>query len=68
MVLAGIALVLGGVAVGLGPVALVCGILLLWSGIVKIVVLRIWRGTLRHHASSGVSVFNDGTRSMPEPS
>ena len=29
------------------PVAMVCGILLLWSGIVKIIVLRIWRTTLK---------------------
>ena len=31
---------------GLGPVALVCGVLMFWSGIVKAVVLRVWRSTL----------------------
>lgn len=67
MVLAGIALVVGGVAAGLGPVALVCGVLLLWSGIVKIIVLRIWRGTLRHHPSFDVTGLNDGAQSAPEP-
>jgi hypothetical protein len=25
---------------------MVCGVLMLWSGIVKVVVLRIWHGTL----------------------
>jgi hypothetical protein len=30
----------------LGPIAFVCGVLLLWSGIVKAIVLRIWRTTL----------------------
>jgi hypothetical protein len=67
MVLAGITLTLGGAVAGLGAVALVCGILLLWSGIVKIIVLRIWRGTLHHHPSSSVSGFNDGTPTAPEP-
>ena len=67
MVLAGIALVLGGIGTGLGPVALVSGVLLLWSGIVKIIVLRIWRGTLRHHPSSGVAGFNDGAKTAPGP-
>ena len=66
MVLAGIALIVGGVGTGLGPVALVCGVLLLWSGIIKIIVLRIWRETLRHHPSSGVAGFNDGTQTAPE--
>ena len=46
MVLTGIALVLGGAAAGMGPVALICGVLLFWSGLVKIVVLHIWRATL----------------------
>jgi hypothetical protein len=27
-----------------GPLALVGGLLLVWSGIVKVIVLRIWRG------------------------
>lgn len=42
----GALLVLGSVLAGLGPVALVGGVLLVWSGIVKVVVLRIWRATL----------------------
>ena len=52
MVLTGIALVLGGAAAGMGPVALVCGVLLFWSGLVKVVVLRIWRATLDADPSS----------------
>ena len=46
MVSLGAVLVLGGAEGGLGPVALVCGVLLVWSGIVKLVVLRVWRATL----------------------
>jgi hypothetical protein len=45
-VLAGVVLITGSVAAGLGPIAMVCGVLMLWSGIVKVVVLRIWHGTL----------------------
>jgi hypothetical protein len=67
MVLAGFALIVGGVVAGLGPVALVCGVLLLWSGIVKIIVLRIWRGTLSHHPASSGGGFKDGTTTMLEP-
>ena len=51
MVLVGVALILGSAAAGLSPVALVCGVLLLWSGIVKVIVLRIWRATLASHES-----------------
>ena len=47
MVGCGAVLVLGSAVAGLGPVALVCGVLLVWSGIVKVVVLRVWRTTLR---------------------
>lgn len=39
-------LIAGGVTAGLGPIAFVCGVLMLWSGIVKAIVLRIWRATL----------------------
>ena len=42
----GLVLIVGGVAAGLGPIALVCGVLMLWSGIVKAIVLRIWRTSL----------------------
>ncbi len=46
MVGCGIALI-GGRAVGmLDPIALVLGLLALWSGIVKLVVLRIWQKSL----------------------
>jgi hypothetical protein len=46
MVSAGGALILLSLAAGLGPIPLVAGVLLLWSGVVKLVVLRIWRHTL----------------------
>jgi hypothetical protein len=42
----GVLLVAGSVAMGMGPIAFVCGALLLWTGIVKAIVLRIWRTTL----------------------
>jgi hypothetical protein len=46
MVGAGAALILLSLTAGLGPVPLLAGILLLWSGVVKLIVLRIWRHTL----------------------
>lgn len=46
MVACGIVSTLGGTLLGFGPIALVCGVLLIWSGIVKVVVLRVWRATL----------------------
>ena len=46
MMVAGLMLVLGSAVAGLGPVGMVCGVLLIWSGIVKAVVLRVWRATL----------------------
>ena len=61
----GLVLVAGSVAIGLGPIAFVCGALLLWTGIVKAIVLRIWRATLspdpapdgiRHTGNAGRSV------------
>jgi hypothetical protein len=39
-------LALGSAAAGIGPIALVCGVLLVWSGIVKVIVLRVWQKTL----------------------
>jgi hypothetical protein len=42
----GVCLVACASLVSLGPIALVCGLLLVWSGIVKIIVLRIWHKTL----------------------
>ena len=46
MVGIGAVLVFGSMVAGLGPIALIGGILLVWSGMVKVVVLRIWRATL----------------------
>lgn len=46
MVVAGFMLVLGSAVAGLGPVGMVCGVLLIWSGIVKGIVLRVWRAIL----------------------
>ena len=46
LVAIGVLLISGAKVAGLGPIALVCGVLLLWSGVVKVVVLRIWRATL----------------------
>lgn len=46
MVVGGVVLVAGKIAGVLDPIALVCGILLLWSGIVKVVLLRIWRASV----------------------
>ena len=45
-VVIGLVLVAGSMAIGFGPMAFVCGALLLWTGIVKAIVLRIWRTTL----------------------
>jgi hypothetical protein len=47
MIGAGVVLALGSLAAGIGPIALVCGVLLVWSGIVKVIVLRVWEKTLR---------------------
>jgi hypothetical protein len=46
LVIVGVLLISGSVIAGLGPIALVCGALFLWSGVVKVIVLRIWRTTL----------------------
>lgn len=46
LVAIGVLLISGAMVAGLGPIALVCGVLLLWSGLVKVIVLRIWRATL----------------------
>ena len=61
----GILLVAGSVAIGFGPIAMVCGALLIWTGIVKAIVIRIWRTNLsaepvpdevRHTGNSGTAV------------
>lgn len=46
LVACGVMLTLGAILLGLGPIALVCGVLLIWSGMVKVIVLRVWRATL----------------------
>jgi hypothetical protein len=46
MIVLGLLLALGSVTAGIGPIALVCGVLLVWSGIVKVIVLRVWQKTL----------------------
>jgi len=66
MVLGGIALLLGSIAVGMGPIAFVSGILLLWSGIVKFIVLRIWRATLSPHAPTTTADVNAGKNAALE--
>ena len=57
----GVLLVAGSVAIGLGPIAFVCGALTLWTGIVKAIVLRIWRTTL------SVEPVPDGVRHIGGP-
>jgi hypothetical protein len=46
MTFGGAILALAGLLTALSPVAFVAGVLLFWSGLIKIVVLRIWRSTL----------------------
>lgn len=46
MVVCGTVLVLGSAVGGLGPIPLIGGVLLIWSGIIKVVVLRVWDTTL----------------------
>ena len=58
---AGAAFLAGAMFGALGPIALVCGLLLLWTGVVKIVVLRIWKQSL---ASPGSSLRADGAETM----
>jgi hypothetical protein len=48
MTLLGICIAASSAMAGVGPIAFVCGLLLFWSGIVKLVVLRIWQKTLAH--------------------
>jgi hypothetical protein len=58
---AGAALLAGAIFGALGPIALVCGLLLVWTGVVKIVVLRIWKRSL---ASPGSSHRADGAETL----
>lgn len=46
MVLAGIACILARFLGLLDPIATILGAMLVWSGIVKLIVLRVWRTSL----------------------
>ena len=46
MIVVGVSLAVAASVMSLGPIPLICGLLLLWSGIVKVVVLRIWQKEL----------------------
>jgi hypothetical protein len=52
IVVGGLALIVAGLTAGVGPVGLIAGVLMVWSGIVKVIVLRIWRSTLASQSSS----------------
>lgn len=41
---AGIALIVGGSVLSLGPTWVLAGLLLFWAGVVKVVVVHLWRG------------------------
>jgi hypothetical protein len=60
-VVVGMVLVAGSVRAGLGPIAMVCGVLLLWSGVVKVIVLRIWRTTLNSASAADQERRNRGS-------
>jgi hypothetical protein len=47
MIACSLALIGGNLIGRLEPVALICGLMLLWSGVVKIIVLRIWHSSLK---------------------
>jgi uncharacterized membrane protein YphA (DoxX/SURF4 family) len=53
MVAVGFVLFGAGVLGLLAPIALVLGLLSLWSGIVKLIVLRIWQRTLKAAVEEG---------------
>ena len=61
-VVVGVTLVAGSVVAGLGPIAMVCGVLLLWSGVVKAIVLRIWRTTLNSASAPGHARHDSDSR------
>ncbi len=46
MVVVGLVLIIAGVSGALSQIALVLGLLSLWSGIMKLIVLRIWQRSL----------------------
>jgi uncharacterized membrane protein HdeD (DUF308 family) len=65
MIVAGIVFVAAAPMVNLGPISLVCGLLLIWSGIVKIVVLRIWQKTLTNPTGTSQQVARDRLAQPP---
>ena len=65
MILVGISLVAAAFMATLGAIALVCGLLLIWSGIVKIIVLRIWQKTLANPSSMNQRVERDRLAQPP---
>jgi hypothetical protein len=65
MVVAGISLAAAAFIISLGPIALVCGLLLIWSGIVKIIVLRIWQNTLANRTETNQRVVRDRLAQPP---
>lgn len=46
MVVAGVACMLARVLGLLDPIAMILGAMLVWSGVVKLIVLRVWRTSL----------------------
>jgi hypothetical protein len=46
MVVAGVACILARFLGLLDPIAMILGAMLIWSGIVKVIVLRVWRTSL----------------------
>lgn len=53
MVAVGLILIVAGLLGTLSPIALVLGLLSLWSGVVKLIVLRIWQRTLNAAVEDG---------------
>ena len=52
MVIVGLSLLGISVILGSGPIGGIAGTLLLWSGVVKVIVLKIWQTTLNAPRSS----------------
>jgi len=65
MFLVGAGLVAASFLAGTGPIALVCGLLLIWSGIVKIIVLRIWQRTLADAIETSQPLVRDQLAQPP---
>jgi hypothetical protein len=63
MIAVGIALTVGMISGLLGTIALVCGVLLLWSGVVKVIVLRIWQSSLTPQKASTATPQTPSPRS-----